>query len=91
MSHILYDATQHVKDGWPGLPDGMAVDQAGNIFGTGPGGVFVFSPAGKLLGRISTGERTSNCTFGGADGSQLYITADTYVCRIQTKTKGLGF
>ncbi|MCA9089749.1 MAG: SMP-30/gluconolactonase/LRE family protein [Planctomycetaceae bacterium] len=90
-SRILYDATQHVKDGWPGLPDGMAVDQAGNIFGTGPGGVFVFSPAGKLLGRISTGERTSNCTFGGADGSQLYITADTYVCRIQTKTKGLGF
>jgi gluconolactonase len=62
------------------------VDKAGNLFATGPGGVYVFSPAGKLLGRISTGERTANCTFGGPDGSILYVTADMYLCRIQTKT-----
>lgn len=89
-SHLLYDATKHVAQGWPGLPDGMTVDKAGNVFATGPGGVYVFSHKGKLLGRISTGERTANCTFGGPDGSMLYITADMYVCRIQTKTSGLG-
>lgn len=88
-SHVIYDATPHVKSGWPGLPDGMTVDQAGNVFATGPGGVYVFSSAGKLLGRISTGERTSNCTFGGQDHSVLFVTADTYVCRLQTLTRGL--
>ncbi|MCA9081632.1 MAG: SMP-30/gluconolactonase/LRE family protein, partial [Planctomycetaceae bacterium] len=90
-SRIIHDATKHVAEGWPGLPDGMAVDQSGNIFATGPGGVYIFSAKGELLGRISTGERTANCTFGGADGSILYVTADMYLCRIQTKTKGLGF
>lgn len=88
---IIHDATKHVKEGWPGLPDGLKVDKQGNLFATGPGGVWVFNAQGKLLGRISTGERTSNCAFGGKDGSILYITADTYVCRIQTKTQGLGF
>lgn len=88
---LLHDATDAVKKGLPGLPDGLAVDQQGNLFATGPGGVYVFNAAGKLLGRISTGERTSNCKFGGKDGSWLYITADTYVCRIQTLTKGLGW
>lgn len=86
-SKLIYDATPAVEKGLPGLPDGMAVDTKGNIFATGPGGVYVFSAEHKLIGRISTGERTSNCTFGGKDGSILYITADTYLCRIQTKTK----
>lgn len=88
-SKVIYDATKHVKEGWPGLPDGMAVDVKGNIFATGPGGVYVFSKDHKLLGRISTGERTANCTFGGKDNSVLYVTADMYLCRIQTKTTGL--
>ncbi|MCA8992302.1 MAG: SMP-30/gluconolactonase/LRE family protein [Planctomycetaceae bacterium] len=86
---VLFDATDAVEKGWPGLPDGMAVDKDGNLFATGPGGVYVFSAAGKLLGRISTGERTANCTFGGPDNSILYITADMYLCRIQTKTCGI--
>ena len=89
-SEVVYDATQHAKDGWPGLPDGMAVDKSGNVFATGPGGVYVFSNKGNLLGRISTNERTANCTFGGKDGSILYLTADMWLCRIQTKTVGLG-
>lgn len=87
-SRLFYDATENLKRELPGLPDGLAVDQKGNVFATGPGGVYVLSPEGKLLGRISTGERTSNCTFGGKDRSILYITADMYVCRIQTKTRG---
>ncbi len=88
-SRLLYDATKDVKS-LPGLPDGMAVAQDGTIFATGPGGVYVFTPEGKLLGRISTGERTSNCTFGGPDGETLYMTADMYICRIKTNLTGLS-
>ena len=88
MGKLFYDASENFRKKLPGLPDGMAVDQHGNVFGTGPGGVYVFNPQGKLLGRISTGERTSNCTFGGDDGSILFVTADTYLCKIQTATKG---
>ncbi|SFI00681.1 SMP-30/gluconolactonase/LRE family protein [Planctomicrobium piriforme] len=82
---VMYDATNAVTT-LPGLPDGLTVDKFGNIFATGPGGVYVFSRAGKLLGRISTGERTANCKFGGPDGTTLYMTADMYLCRIPTKT-----
>jgi gluconolactonase len=84
---LFYDATENFKKGLPGLPDGMDVDSKGNIFATGPGGVYVFNPGGKLLGRISTGEKTANCKFGGPNGDQLYMTADMYICRIQTLTK----
>ena len=86
---LFYDATSAVGK-LPGLPDGLKVDKKGNLFATGPGGVYVFSPEGTLLGRISTGEKTANCGWGG-DGSVLYLTADMYLCRIQTKTKGAGF
>ncbi|QDU94576.1 SMP-30/gluconolactonase/LRE family protein [Lignipirellula cremea] len=85
---LFYDATKYVGKR-PGLPDGLAVDTAGNLWATGPGGVYVFSPEGKVLGRLSTGERTANCTFG-ADGKTLFITADMYLCRVKTLVKGLG-
>ncbi len=85
----LYDATDKVGE-LPGLPDGMAVAQDGHIFATGPGGVYVFDPTGRLLGRISTGERTANCTFGGPDGSALYMATDMYLTRIQTSTRGIA-
>lgn len=88
-SRVVHDATQAVKDGLPGLPDGLKVDKDGNLWATGPGGVYIMTPQGKLLGRISTGERTANCAWGG-DGSVLYVTADMYLCRIQTNTKGAG-
>ena len=66
------------------------MDRQGHIFGTGPGGVYVIAPDGKLLGRIDTFEQTANCCFGG-DGSELYITADMYLCRVKTTTKGIGW
>ena len=87
---VLFDSTQLVKDKKPGLPDGMKVDTAGNIFATGPGGVFVFDKSGKHLGTLATGVPTANCGFGD-DGSTLYITADKNLVRVKTKTKGLGF
>ena len=84
----LYDATRWVGKR-PGLPDGMVIDREGNLWATGPGGVFVFNPSGKLLGRISTGEKTANCTFG-EDGSTLFLTADMYLCRLRTTARGIG-
>jgi gluconolactonase len=88
---VFYDVTPVVKAGkLKGLPDGLKVDRAGNLFASGPGGVNVFSPDGTLLGRINPGQSTANCCFGD-DGSVLYLTADMYLCRIKTHTKGLGF
>jgi gluconolactonase len=73
-----------------GLPDGMKIDREGNLFAGGPGGIHVYAPDGKLLGRIDTGEATANCNWGD-DGSTLYITADMYLCRLKTSTKGARF
>jgi gluconolactonase len=80
-----------LKEGqFNGLPDGMKIDKKGNLFATGPGGVLIISPEGKLLGRIETGLGTANCAWG-EDGSTLYITAKNYLCRVRTLTKGIGF
>lgn len=73
-----------------GLPDGLKVDQAGNLWATGPGGVNVLAPDGTLLGRINPGVATANCAFGG-DGSTLYLTAHQYLLRIATTARGTGF
>lgn len=86
---VFFDSTKWI-DKKKGLPDGMKVDKAGNVWATGPGGVLVFSPAGKHLGTIATGVNTGNCCFGD-DGSVLYVMCDKAIGRIKTKTKGLGF
>ena len=87
---LLFEAKELLDQGAPGLPDGMCVDVQGNLWATGPGGVLVISPAGKLLGRILLAKATANCAFG-SDGSVLYITSSDRICRVQTRTKGLGF
>jgi len=71
-------------------PDGMKFDSQGNLWIGGIIGVIVVNPTGNAIGLMKTGERTFNCVFGD-DGSTLYLTADTYICRIKTKVKGLGF
>lgn len=83
---IMHDATDQVGK-LPGLPDGLTVSQSGHIWASGPGGIYVFSPEGKLLGRILTGQKTSNCTLGGPNSKRnwLYITADSYLLRIQIR------
>lgn len=86
---VFHDATAAVKKGEKGLPDGLRVAETGHIFATGPGGVFVFAPDGRHLGTIHTGEANGNCSFGGDDGSTLYIAADMYLVRVPTKVKGL--
>jgi gluconolactonase len=88
-SRILFDATALGKSR-RGLPDGLKIDTAGNLFATGPGGVLVITPQGKHLGTIMTGQATSNCAFGD-DGRTLYMTADDYLMRVKLKAKGMGF
>ncbi|MEM9553324.1 MAG: glycoside hydrolase family 3 N-terminal domain-containing protein [Acidobacteriota bacterium] len=89
-SRVFFDATERVGHG-PGLPDGMVVDHAGNLFATGPGGVLVLSPDGDHLGTIRLDRPVANVTFGGADGSTLYLTADDLLVRVRTRTRGLAF
>ena len=86
---VFYDATEGAKKKLKGLPDGMKVDKDGNLFATGPGGLFVLTPEAKLLGVLATGVATANCNWGD-DGSVLYVCADKNLCRIKTQTKGNG-
>lgn len=88
---LFASAQDLANQGKKGNPDGMAVDVEGNIWATGPGGVLVFDPSGKLLGLIETGTAIANCAFGGEDGNVLYMTSHQFLARIQTKTRGLEF
>jgi len=83
----FFDAAKLFKERKKGLPDGLKVDVAGNVFATGPGGVLVFAADGTHLGTLLTGQATANCAFGG-DGRTLYITADSHLCRVRLTTAG---
>ncbi len=82
---LLLDATADTR---PGAPDGMKVDQKGNIYSAAPGGVYIISPDGKHLGTIDVPERVGNVAWGGADHKTLYITASSSVYRITLKVPG---
>jgi gluconolactonase len=83
---LFADVTAEKADG---LPDGLKVDTAGNVWATGPGGVWVFDPSGKHLGTIAPPEVPANCHWGDADGKTLYMTARTGVYRIRTNATGI--
>ncbi len=87
---VFFNAESLIKDPVDNNPDGMEVDTQGNVWLGGPGGVVVISPAGKHLGTLKTGQKTSNVAFG-ENGSTLFITADMYLLRVRLTTKGLGF
>jgi gluconolactonase len=73
----------------PGSPDGMKVDEAGNLFVTGATGVWVFEPGGALLGIIAPPERPANIAWGDADRKTLYVTARTSLYRFRVKIPGV--
>jgi gluconolactonase len=86
----FFDAAPLRDKGRKGSCDGLKVDAQGNVWATGPGGVLVINPSGKHIGSILTNQATGNCSWGD-DGSTLYITADMYLVRVKTKTKGAGW
>jgi gluconolactonase len=77
------------SDKAPGDPDGIRVDRKGNLYGSGPGGVWIISPEGKHLGTIKVPERVSNVAWGDEDGKTLYVTASTSVYRIKLNIPGM--
>lgn len=81
---VFADLTAETADG---LPDGMKLDEKGNIYSAGPGGIWVFSPDGKRLGTIKPPETPANCNWGD-DGKTLYITAQTGLYRIKLAVAG---
>ncbi len=83
---LLLDAN---TDKSPGGPDGIRVDKKGNIYGSGPGGVWIISPEGKHLGTIKIPEIVSNVAWGDKDGKTLYITASTSLYRIRLSATGV--
>ena len=81
---IMHDATALSKSGEKGLPDGLKADKTGNIFATGPGGVFIFNAEGKQIGKIKIPEACSNIALAD-DDKTLFITADMYVLRVKMR------
>lgn len=82
---VFYDVSGETASG---APDGLKVDQTGNVFATGPGGVWVFDPTGNHLGTIQPDQVPANVAWGD-DGSTLYMTARTGLYRIRLTTAGL--
>ncbi|MGO9258326.1 MAG: SMP-30/gluconolactonase/LRE family protein [Bryobacteraceae bacterium] len=76
------------EEGRGGVPDGMRVDAKGNVYVTGPGGIWVWDPDGNHIGTIMMPESTANFNWGDAGYQTLYITARTSVYRLKTKARG---
>jgi gluconolactonase len=72
-----------------GAPDGIKFDQEGNLYGSGPGGLWIISPEGTHLGTVLLPERASNCAWGGPDGRTLFITASSSVYSIRLNIPGI--
>ncbi len=77
------------SDSTVGGPDGMKVDKKGNVYDSGPGGIWIVSPEGKHLGTILTPDRVSNLAFGDPDGKSLFITMHNELARIRPKNEGV--
>jgi gluconolactonase len=79
-----------LNTGAEGSPDGMKIDSSGNIYCTGPGGLWIFNPGGVHLGTIKLPEIPSNCAWGDTDRKTLYITARSSVYSLRTRIRGLA-
>lgn len=80
---IFYDLTEAAKTD-KGVPDGLRIDRNGNVFATGPGGVWIFNSGGKVLGKIRIPALTANCALAD-DDKTLYLTSDMYLLRVKLR------
>jgi gluconolactonase len=83
QGRVFYNATSNAGTE-KGLPDGLKADRDGNIFASGPGGIWIFNPAGTVLGKIKTPEAVANCALS-PDEKTLYITSDMYLLRLKMR------
>lgn len=84
---VFHNARPQMARKLPGNCDGLKLDNEGRVYATGPGGVHVLSPKGKLLGIIGTGKAVANCAFG-EDGRTLFLTSSDSVARVRLKARG---
>ncbi|MSR83019.1 MAG: SMP-30/gluconolactonase/LRE family protein [Candidatus Latescibacteria bacterium] len=77
------------EKGAGGVPDGIKVDVRGNVYLTGPGGIWIFSPAGEHLGILKVPEGAANLAFTGPQWRTLIITATTSIYRVQCQVSGI--
>ena len=80
---------EHPKGVQEGAPDGLKLDAQDNVYCTGPGGVWVLSPGGAVLGRIHLPEITANLNWGEDDARSLFLTASTSVYRLRCLAHGM--
>jgi gluconolactonase len=85
---VLLDGIGDPDDFAAGICDGMKCDERGNIWVTGPGGVWVISPDGEHLGTVEVPEHTGNLNWGGPGWDVLYVPSSTSVYRVQCKVRG---
>ncbi len=83
---VFHDVTSEPASG---NPDGLKVDREGNLYCTGPGGIWIFSPEGRRLGTIHFPEIPANCHWGDEDARTLYVTARTGLYRIRLNIAGI--
>jgi len=83
---VFFDAS---SDKRVGAPDGMKVDQSGNVYSAGPAGVWIFSPEGKHIGTLDIPEKVGNVAWGGANHKTLYVAASSSIYRISLKIPGV--
>jgi gluconolactonase len=81
---VLFHSAAGYDKKLKGLPDGLKIDSKGNVFATGPGGVWIFDSTGKLLGKIKLDEATSNIALT-PDEKTMYITNDMQVLRLKMR------
>jgi gluconolactonase len=80
-ARVFYNATGEKENG---SPDGLKIDKNGNVFASGPGGIWIFNKDAKVIGKIKIPANTANCAFADNDKT-LYITSDNYLLRIKLR------
>jgi gluconolactonase len=80
---IFYSANSATKKA-AGMPDGMKIDKKGNVFASGPGGLWIFNSTGKLLGKMIFNDVVSNCSFSADEGT-LYLTSNHRVLKVDLR------